>query len=133
MLMLTGLRRREASNASWPEFGDMEAKRWDIPSTRMKGAPGKARDHLVLLAPDIVTLLESLPRHIGGDFLFSYLNGTKPIVAFSTAMNPVDLRHRVEEEILNYIDDEAWERAELVEQAERASIRQFSDTLKTLR
>jgi hypothetical protein len=49
------------------------------------------------------------------------------------AMNPVDLRHRVEEEILNYIDDEAWERAELVEQAERASIRQFSDTLKTLR
>ena len=48
------------------------------------------------------------------------------------AMNPNDLRDRVEEEILSYIDMELWERAEMVERAERASIKQYADILKSL-
>jgi hypothetical protein len=49
------------------------------------------------------------------------------------ALNPNDLRERVEDEILSYIDDEKWDRAELVEQAERESIQHFANQLKTLR
>jgi hypothetical protein len=49
------------------------------------------------------------------------------------ALNPVDLRERVEEEIESYIDDDKWARAEQVEQAERESIRHFANQLKTLR
>jgi len=49
------------------------------------------------------------------------------------AMNPIAVRDRVEEEILRYINNEAWIRAAMVEQAERASIKQFANTLKTLR
>ena len=47
-------------------------------------------------------------------------------------MNPVDLRERVEDEIQSYIDDELWDRAEQVEQAERESIRQYANILKSL-
>ena len=49
------------------------------------------------------------------------------------AMSPVDLRERVEDEILSYIDDEKWARADQVERAERESIKEFSDMLKTLK
>ena len=49
------------------------------------------------------------------------------------AMSPVDLRERVEDEILSYIDQKLWQRADMVEQAERKSIKQFADTLKTLK
>ena len=48
-------------------------------------------------------------------------------------MNPVDLRVRVEDEILDYIDEKTWQRADMVEQAERESIRQFASALKTLK
>ena len=48
-------------------------------------------------------------------------------------MNPVDLRERVENEILDYIDQEKWQRADMVERAERESIREFASALKTLR
>jgi hypothetical protein len=43
------------------------------------------------------------------------------------AMNPNDLRARVEAHILTRIDFEAWHRAEVVEQAETASLRAFLD------
>ncbi len=49
------------------------------------------------------------------------------------AMSPIALRERVEDEILSYIDDAAWARADMVEQAERESIRQYADMLKTLK
>jgi hypothetical protein len=48
------------------------------------------------------------------------------------ALNPNILRERVEDEIQSYIDDEKWDRAEQVEQAERESIRHFADALKSL-
>lgn len=41
------------------------------------------------------------------------------------AMDPNDLRDRVEEEILSYIDQDTWERAVEVEAAEIASMKEF--------
>ena len=49
------------------------------------------------------------------------------------AMKPNDLRERVEDEILGYIDQEKWQRADMVERAERESVREFASALKTLR
>jgi hypothetical protein len=48
------------------------------------------------------------------------------------AMSPVALRQRVEHMILNFIDEEKWKRADRIEKAERESIRQFADALKSL-
>jgi integrase len=95
LLLLTGLRRREASNASWLEF-DLAAGRWIVPATRMKARPGKAKDHLVPIAPKIRSLLEALPRHVGGEFLFSYSGGREPIKAFSKLKAALDKAMRAE-------------------------------------
>jgi hypothetical protein len=46
------------------------------------------------------------------------------------AMDPNDLRERVEQEIVALIDDDAWERALEVERAEVESMRQFHDLWK---
>ena len=37
------------------------------------------------LTPEILALLESLPRFSGGDFLFSTTGGQKPVSGFSKA------------------------------------------------
>jgi integrase len=80
LLLLSALRRDEAANARWGEI-DNAAKLWVIPAERMKG--GSA--HSVPLTPEIFSLLESLPRFSGGDFLFSTTGGQKPISGFSKA------------------------------------------------
>ena len=69
LLLLTAVRRTEASNAAWKPEIDLDAKRWIIPAERMKGKPGKARAHLVPITPAIEALLNELPRHAGGPFL----------------------------------------------------------------
>jgi hypothetical protein len=48
------------------------------------------------------------------------------------AMNPVTLRNRVEEAILEYIDAEAWNRANEVEAAEIANIREIAKQFSTV-
>jgi hypothetical protein len=46
------------------------------------------------------------------------------------AMDPNDLRLRVEEEIVRHIEPVAWERCRVVDRAERESMRKFLDTWK---
>jgi hypothetical protein len=46
------------------------------------------------------------------------------------ALDPNDLRARVEEEINNHIEDEAWERCKVVDRAERESLRHVLDQWK---
>lgn len=58
ILILTGQRRGEVFDAPWSEF-DLTEKLWTIPAERAKN--GKA--HVVPLAPQVVDLLEALPRH----------------------------------------------------------------------
>ena len=41
--------------------------------------------HTVPLVPDILSLLKSLPRFSGGDFVFSTTGGKRPISGFSKA------------------------------------------------
>ena len=91
LLLLTALRRDEAANARWSEI-DLDAKLWVIPAERMKGGAA----HAVPLVPDIMALLESLPRFKGGDFLFSTTGGKKPISGFSKAKARLDALMRAD-------------------------------------
>ncbi len=55
MLILTGQREREVTDAEWTEF-DLDKGVWKIPATRTK----KQRAHLIHLAPEAIAILESL-------------------------------------------------------------------------
>jgi len=61
ILILTGQREREVTDAEWTEF-DLDAGVWKIPATRTK----KNRAHLVHLAPQAIAILESLEPITGG-------------------------------------------------------------------
>ena len=82
---MTALRRNEAADARWSEI-DLDAKLWVIPAERMKGGAA----HAVPLVPDIIALLESLPRFSGGAFLFSTTGGKRPVSGFSKAKARLD-------------------------------------------
>ena len=85
MLALTGQRKSEVAEAVWTEF-DLDKKLWTIPAERMKmDAP-----HVVPLTPDVVTLLQSLPRFASGEYLFSTTFGKNPIAGFSKAKARLD-------------------------------------------
>ena len=85
LLALTALRRDEAANAEWSEI-DFESGLWVIPGSRMKNGAA----HAIPLTPDIVALLESLPRFTGGDFVFSTTGGRRPVSGFSKAKARLD-------------------------------------------
>jgi integrase len=85
LLAVTGQRKSEVAEASWPEF-DFERKLWTIPAERMKSdAP-----HAVPLTAEAIAILESLPRFEHLDFLFSTTFGTKPVSGFSKAKRRLD-------------------------------------------
>jgi integrase len=89
MLALTGQRKSEVADAVWSEF-DLDKKLWTIPAERMKmDAP-----HIVPLVPDVIVLLESLPRFASGEHLFSTTFGKKPISGFSKAKRRLDAMMR---------------------------------------
>jgi integrase len=78
LLLLSGLRLNEVADATWSEF-DLPKGIWTIPASRMKGKNGKARPHGVPLTADILSILGSLPRFTGGEYLFSTTNGARPV------------------------------------------------------
>jgi len=113
LLILTGLRLTEVSNASWSEFDpvvvrairqrgeapidwsrfDQQQLTWTIPSARMKGKNGKARAHVVPLTVDMLKILESLPIFVsGGDFMFSRNAGRRPAVMSTEIKDDLDAR-----------------------------------------
>jgi integrase len=73
MLLLTGARHRELSEATWAEF-DLKAKVWTVPQERHKSASG----HRVPLTDNVIAILGSLPRFKTGQHLFSTTFGEKP-------------------------------------------------------
>lgn len=85
LLILTGQREREIADLQWSEI-DVGKKFLTIPATRMKGA----RAHEVPLSADALGLLESLPRFNAGGFVFSTMNGSKPVNGFSKAKVRID-------------------------------------------
>jgi integrase len=91
LLALTGQRKSEVAEARWCEF-DLQKKLWVIPPERMKGDAA----HEVPITDDAMTLLASLPRFNGGDYLFSTTFGARPVNGFSTAKVNLDYAMRVE-------------------------------------
>jgi integrase len=87
VLALTGQRRSEVAEARWREF-DLAAKLWSIPPQRMKSNAA----HVVPLTPPVLTILESLPRFDGGDYLFTSTQGRKPISGFNRAKRALDVK-----------------------------------------
>jgi integrase len=77
LLLLSGLRLSEAAKATWSEI-DLAKREWTIPKERMKRRKNKARPNLVPLTPDMVAVINNLPRFDGGDFIFSNSLGVKP-------------------------------------------------------
>ena len=80
MLLLTGLRLSEVSEATWNEF-DFKERLWTVPAARMKKTGSEAKPHMVPLTDAILEVLETLPRFTNGNFLFSSRHGTTPIKA----------------------------------------------------
>jgi integrase len=91
MLLLTGQRRSEVAGAQWSEI-DLKEKLWTIPPGRMKAGAA----HLVPLSNDVVTLLKSLPKGKGGDFVFSQSDGVRPIARFSAEKEKLDKAMKAE-------------------------------------
>jgi integrase len=91
LLMLSGQRKSEVSDARWREF-DLEKKLWIIPAERMKGdAP-----HVVPIAETALAILKSLPTFKKGDYVFSTTFGAKPVSGFSKAKARLDTGAGVE-------------------------------------
>jgi integrase len=87
LLILTGQRKSEVSDAHWREF-DLEKRIWTVPPERFKSDAS----HLVPLTDDALALLRSLPRFTQGDCLFTTTYGEKPVSGFSKAKARLDRR-----------------------------------------
>lgn len=93
VLMLTGQRLREISDARWSEI-DLKNSMLTVPAERMKGKTA----HSVPLTPAIIALLSDMPRYQGGDFVFSTTLGKRPVSGFSKAQ---DRMRRAVEQLAN--------------------------------
>jgi integrase len=86
LLLLTGQRRDEIGEASWPEI-DLDKGLLTIGSERMKTKTA----HVVPLTPAAVEILRDLPRFAGGDCVISQ-SGAKPFSGFTRAKARLDAR-----------------------------------------
>jgi integrase len=85
LLLLTGARKSEVSDARWREF-DLTKKIWTVPPERFKSNAS----HLVPLSDAAVAIIEALPRFTKGDHLFTTTYGEKPISGFSKGKDRLD-------------------------------------------
>jgi integrase len=79
-LLLTAVRRKEASGMRWDEIGDDDL--WTVPKERMKGKAGKAFEHGVPLSGAARAILDGMLKV--GPFVFTN-DGKRPIAGFSVA------------------------------------------------
>jgi len=85
MLLLTGQRRGSVAGMRWDEI-DGEGKVWIIPASRMKNGA----IHTVPLPKMALSVLNSLPRYEGGDYVFTTTAGARPISGFSKIKRRID-------------------------------------------
>ena len=85
MLLLTGARHREVSEAPWSEI-DLAKRAWTIGQGRFKSAV----EHVVPLTSDMVALLEGLPRFKRGSHVFSTTSGEKPTMITDKIKQKID-------------------------------------------
>jgi integrase len=85
MLLLTGARHREVSEAPWAEF-DLDKKAWTIHQERFKSNT----EHVVPLTNDMLALLNGLPRFRRGNYVFSTTWGEKPTMIGDKVKQRID-------------------------------------------
>jgi integrase len=85
LLLLTGQRLSDVSDARWSEF-DFDKRLWIIPPERYK--TGAAQ--VVPLTAEMVALLDALPRFDSGDYLFSAKWGRAPVAGFTKPKQRLD-------------------------------------------
>jgi integrase len=80
LLLLTGQRKTELSDAQWQEF-DLDQRLFIIPEQRFKSGA----THVVPLSAEALAIIEGLPRprYPKGNFIFSTTDGAKPVDGFS--------------------------------------------------
>jgi integrase len=83
-LLLTGVRRTEASDMQWDEIAGDD---WIVPASRMKAKPNKERDHVVPLSSAAREVLKEIPRI--GPYVFTTY-GRVPIGGFSRFKTRLD-------------------------------------------
>jgi integrase len=97
LLILTGGRLKEIVDLSWSEIdlehrltidaddADIDFPIITIPASRMKGK----RDHIIPVAPRVMEILQSLPRH-AGPHLFTTTGGRVPVDSMSRVKRRID-------------------------------------------
>lgn len=85
LLLLTGARKSEISEARWCEF-DLDKATLTVPAERFKSNA----DHLIPLTKDAVNLLGELPEFKKHDCLFSATFGKTPVSGFAGAKDRLD-------------------------------------------
>jgi integrase len=85
MILMTGSRRNEVSDARWHEV-NLKDRLFTVPPERFKSDT----TNIVPLTADMMALLETLPRWNSGDALFSATYGVKPATAFSMYKIKID-------------------------------------------
>ncbi|GEO42133.1 integrase [Skermanella aerolata] len=88
LLILTGQRLREVSNACWREI-DLEHAVWTIPAERAKNGI----EHVVHLSPPAMQIISGLPK-LHADFLFT-TTLTTTVSGFARAQKRISARSRV--------------------------------------
>ena len=78
LLLLTGCRRSEIAGLQWSEI-DLDQNTITVPAERYK----TGRTLVVPLNPPAKELIDDLPRHAGGDYVFSTTGGRRPISGYS--------------------------------------------------
>jgi len=88
LLLLTGVRLREAAGARWSEIEGLDTDKpvWTIPAERFKSEAL----HIVHLSPAVVQLLNKLPRFQEGDHLFTHSCGRRPMTGFGKSKLRLD-------------------------------------------
>ena len=89
LLLLTGQRRCEVAEMTWSEV-DLSAGTWTIAGARAKNG----RPHVVHLSKQAISLMSSVPRMAGSDWIFS-TTGKGPIKGFSKAKAQLDAKSGV--------------------------------------
>jgi integrase len=87
LMLLTGVRLREASDAQWREI-DFDKRVWRIPASRFKANA----EHHVPLNEDVIALLKSLPHFSNGDYIFTTTGGARPVSGFSKSKKTIDAK-----------------------------------------
>lgn len=85
LLILTGQRRGEVAGMRWSEL-DLNNATWTIPAKRAKNASS----HIVPLASLAILILNSVPRFLGSDLVFT-TTGTSPISGFGRLKERLDM------------------------------------------